>query len=303
MTDRPAGIEAGSHTADDGLYGPDSVTWKVMAAPAVGLAAGAAAMLQMLLPPVMYVVDQASSVRLRPEERAKLTGDYTVTITYGDVSAAERAGQQLRRLHATRKAVDPSTGAAYQADDPDSLVWVHQALTWMILRALRQYGPSLSAAEENQFIREQREVAARLVGCDLDKVSDNLTDLNAYMDSMTPKLAKTTPVIWFKEMMVPTTVPKGPGDLVKRLFTHAYAMLMSKEQQELYGFRFNAFQRVTTVNGTKALLKAASSNGKLDAAIPAMRDYVDAHAFGAKRPRAVSVGAEGGPPTTWPSQS
>ncbi|HBJ72682.1 MAG TPA: hypothetical protein DDY88_02975, partial [Actinobacteria bacterium] len=160
MTDRPEGIDTGAHTADDGLYGPDSVTWKVMAAPAVGLAAGAAAMVQMLLPPVMYVVDQASSVRLKPEERAKLTGDYTVTITYGDVASAERAGEQLRRLHATRKAVDPNTGAAYQADDPDSLVWVHQALTWMILRALRTYGPSLTSAEEDQFVKEQREVAA-----------------------------------------------------------------------------------------------------------------------------------------------
>ena len=301
MTDRPEGIEAGMHTADDGLYGPDSVTWKVMAAPAVGLAAGAAAMVQMLLPPVMYVVDQASSVRIKPEERAKLTGDYTVTITYGDTAAAERAGEQLRRLHATRKAVDPSTGAAYQADDPDSLVWVHQALTWMILRAVREYGPSLTPAEEDQFVAEQRNVAARLVGCDLDKVSPDVISLDMYMDAMTPKLAKTTPVIWFKEMMVPTTIPKGPGDLVKRLFTHAYAMLMSKEQQELYGFRFNALQRITTVNGTKALLKAASSNGKLDSAIPAMRDYVDAHAFGAKRPRAVSVGSLGQPPTSWPS--
>ncbi|HBJ72681.1 MAG TPA: hypothetical protein DDY88_02970, partial [Actinobacteria bacterium] len=108
-------------------------------------------------------------------------------------------------------------------------------------------------------------------------------------------------VIWFKEMMVPTNMPKGPGDLVKRLFTHAYAMLMSKEQQELYGFNFNAFQRLTTINGTRALLKAASSNGKLDSAIPAMRDYVDAHAFGAKRPRAVNPDSSGTTPTSWPS--
>ncbi|MDO8731298.1 MAG: oxygenase MpaB family protein [Actinomycetota bacterium] len=258
-----------------------------MAAPVVGLAAGAAAMLQMLLPPVMYVVDQSSSVRQKPEERAKLTGDYTVTITYGDVASAERAGEHLRRLHATRTAVDPNTGASYRADDPDSLAWVHQALTWMILRAVREYGPNLTPAEEDQFVKEQRAVAARLVGCDLEKVSEKVADLDTYMDAMIPRLAKTTPVIWFKEMMVPTDFPKGPGDLVKRLFTHAYAMLMSEEQQELYGFRFNFFQRVSTVNGTKALLKAASSNGKLDSAIPAIRDYVDAHAFGAKRARIV----------------
>lgn len=301
MTDRPEGIETGAHTEDDGLFGPDSVTWRVQAAPAVGLAAGAAAMVQMLYPPVMYVVDQASSVRQKPEERAKLTGDYGVTITYGDIASAERAGEQLRRLHATRTAVDPNTGAAYRADDPDSLVWVQQVLTWMTLRALRTYGPGLSAPEEDQFVKEQHDVSARLVGCDLDKVSENVAELDAYMDAMTPRLAKTTPVIWFKELMVPTKIPKGPGDLVTRLFTHAYAMLLSKEQQELYGFRFNAFQRVTTVNGVKALLKAASSNERIDSAIPAIRDYVDAHAFGAKRPRAVVPSNSGTTPTSWPS--
>jgi len=288
MTDRPAGIQAGTHTADDGLYGPQSVTWKVMADPSVGVAASAAAMVQMLLPPVMYVVDQSSTFRIKPEERAQMTGDYTVTITYGDKASAERAGEHLRRLHSTRTAVDPNTGAIYKADDQESLVWVHQALTWMILRGVRAYGVhKLTAAEENIFVSEQRDVAARLVGCDLAEVSTNVADLNAYMEAMVPRLAKTTPVIWFKEMMVPTAMPKSSADLIKRLMGHAAALLMSREQQELYGFRFNSFQRVSTIKGTQLLLAAAAKSGAVEAVVPALREYVDTHAFGAKRARLV----------------
>lgn len=290
MTNRPDGVQAGPHTADDGLYGPDSVTWKVMATPAIAVAASAAAMTQMLLPAVMYVVDQASSVRLKPELRAQLTGDYTVTITYGDVASAERAGEQLRHLHSTRKAVDPSTGAPYQADDPESLVWVHHALTWALLRGLSTYGPQLSAADADRFVAEQRAVAARLVGCNLDNVVSTVADLEAYMTSMLPRLAMTTPALWFKDMMVPPNWPKTPAGAVRSLIANASAMLMGQEHQALYGFHFNAFQRLTTVNGTRLLLNAASSSGRLDAAVPAIREYVDTHAFGARRTKVVDPG-------------
>lgn len=287
MTNRPDGIDAGSHTADDGLYGPDSVTWNVMANPAIGVAATAAAMIQMLLPPVMYVVDQASSVRLKPELRAQLTGDYTMTITYGDVASAERAGEQLRRLHSTRKAVDPSTGAPFQADDPESLVWVHHALTWALLRGIQTYGAELSAADADRFVAEQRAAAARLVGCNLDNVVSTVADLNSYMDAMLPRLAMTTPALWFKDLMVPPNWAKTPEGAVRSLIANASAMLMGPEHQALYGFHFNALQRFTTVNGTRMLLNAASANGRLDAAVPAIREYVDTHAFGAHRSRVV----------------
>lgn len=287
MSERPDGIITGQHTTDDGLYGPDSVTWRVFASPSVGLSATAAAMVQMLLPPVMYVVDQASSVRIRPELRAKMTGDYTVTITYGDVASAERAGEQLRRLHSTRNATDPITGARYQADDPDLLVWVHQALTWVILRGTRTYGPSLSPADEDTFVAEQRAVAARLVGCNLDNVSESVADLDAYMDAMLPKLALSTPALWFKDMMVPPIWAKSPEGVIKSLIANASAMLMGDEHQKLYGFHFNAFQRLTTVNGTKLLINAAMKNSTVDSALPSIREYVDTHAFGARRTRVI----------------
>jgi len=289
MTERPTGVEAGAHTADDGLYGPDTVTWNVMATPCIGIAASAAAMVQMLLPPVMYVVDQSSNFRVKPELRAQLTGDYTVTITYGDVESAERAGEHLRRLHATRTAIDPNSGQEYRADDPDSLVWVHQALTWALLRGLRTYGPSLSREDEDRFVAEQREVAARLVGCDLDKIVRTVPELEEYMTAMLPRLAKTAPVMWFKDMLVPPSWPKTPEGAIKSLIANASAMLMGKEHQELYGFHFNTFQRLTTVQGTKLLLNAASKSGPVEKVVPVLREYVDTHAFGARRVKIVDA--------------
>jgi hypothetical protein len=50
VTGRPDRIKFSGHTADDGLFGPDSVTWRISALPQMGLAAHGAATLQMLNP-------------------------------------------------------------------------------------------------------------------------------------------------------------------------------------------------------------------------------------------------------------
>lgn len=288
MAERPHGIEIGPHTADDGLYGPDSVTWRVMASPAVAVGASAAAMIQMLYPPVMYVIDQASGFRTHPESRAKRTGDYTVTITYGDVASAEQAGEVLRNLHATRRATDPTTGQEYQADDPDLLIWVHHSLTWTLLRAVDTYGPSLSPADADRFVSEQRDVAARLVGCDLERVVGDVDGLSAYMESMTPRLALTTPALWFRDMMVPPSWTPTPTNAVTSLLADAAVLLMGREHQLLYGFRYGAFRRAAVVGATRALLASGSSIDRVTDAIPALRTYVDEHAFGGRRRRATA---------------
>ncbi len=73
-TIRPEHIDAGPHTADDGLFGLDSVTWSAWAHPVGQAIGGATAMRQMLYPPVMYMIGPASSFQQIPESRARRTG-------------------------------------------------------------------------------------------------------------------------------------------------------------------------------------------------------------------------------------
>lgn len=284
---RPADVHVGAHTADDGLYGPDSVTWRVVAHPSIAVAGTSAATIQMLYPPVMHVIDQASSVRENSELRAQRTGDYTATITFGDTATAENAGAMLRRLHGTRKAVDPDTGRPLQADDPELLVWVHNSLTWTMLRSHETFGPGLSPADRDRFVDEQRHAAARLVGCDTDAVAKTAAELDAYMAAMEPKLALSEPCLWFRDMVSPGGLPRRPGDAVKKLMTRAAIAIMSPTHRHLYGFRHSRLSRKATIASVRLLLAAATSKLPVEAAIPQVREYVDTHAFGARRRRSV----------------
>jgi uncharacterized protein (DUF2236 family) len=275
-------------TGQDGLFGPDSVTWRAMAHPATGIGAAAAAMIQMLYPPVMYVVDQASSFRERPDLRAQRTSDYATTITYGDVAAAEAAGESLRRIHARCVAVHPDSGDRLVADEPHLLVWVHNALTWALLRAWSIYGPELTPAERDRFVTEQK-VSARLVGCDVDAAGSSVADLEAYMASMESRLAMSAPCVWFKEMMTERPKEGGvPAAVGKHLMVQASVAVMGEHHRALWGFPWGPRRERLVVSASRAVLGAAASKLPLDRTVGQLREHVDAHAFGSRRTRSVT---------------
>jgi len=264
--------------ADDGLFGPDSVTWHVMSAPATAIGAGAAALVQMLVPRVMWMIDQASNVWQYPHERGEKTGEYEVTTVYGDTAAAEQAGAALRGIHRVKHAVDPQTGERYAADQPDLLLWVHCTIPWMLLRAYRRWGPTLTAPEEDRFIDEQR-IAARLVGVDPAIVPGNFAALNAYMESMRPKLAAT---VGCRRLLALTSAPfkpTAPG-MIAWTFSRATIDLMTAEQRSLYGIRWSRLDHLTTDATTRAVIRMATAKVPYTQALPQMRTNAIAHAFG-----------------------
>lgn len=184
------------------------------------------------------------------------------------MESAERAGRVLRDLRANWRVIDPSTGAEYRAEGTDLLIWVHNALPRALLRATHEYGPRLGPAEADAFVGEQRAVAARLAGFDLDRVVSTVDELEACMVAMVPRLAITT-----------------SANTIKSLLMNASMLVTAPEHQELHGFRFRALERATTVSATKLLLASGTSLDKIGETIPALRRYVDTNAFDGRRRR------------------
>src|ERR1700683_4822547 len=85
--------------ADEGFFGPGSVTWRVstdLASPIAGLTA---LMVQALHPLAMAGVDQHSFWRQDPVGRLAATLGYETTLSFGDRAAAERVSARVRRVH------------------------------------------------------------------------------------------------------------------------------------------------------------------------------------------------------------
>src|SRR6202046_1878898 len=141
-----------ANPADDGFFGPGSVTWRLhadLSAPVSGLRS---LLLQALHPLAMAGVDQHSQWRADPAGRFASTAAYVLTTTYGDRATARAAADRVRKIHEWVRGTDPVTGQAYQAGDPALLIWVHAALVDSGLAAADRYGLRLSDADKDRYV-------------------------------------------------------------------------------------------------------------------------------------------------------
>lgn len=279
-TARPIAVQAQVELpADDGLFGPESVSWRAFSGASSAVAGATAVLMQMLHPRVVRMIDQASNVREAPGERARLTGEYLNTIIYGDTASAEQAGKVLRGIHSRKKAVDPITGETYTPNEPDLLMWVHCTLVWAVLAGCERWGPLLTGPERDRFVSEQR-TAARLVGIDPELAPKSVAELDAYMTRMLPHLAYVTDTRFMREMIVPPKLPFTPAGLVQLVITRAAVDLLPAPMQDLYGFRWTGLNHALVRLGSAVIVKTANSRVPHEKLLPELRAQSTAHAFG-----------------------
>ena len=162
---------------DAGLFGPDSVTWRVHADPSMLVGGLRSLLIQALHPLAMAGVDQHSDYRVDPWGRLQRTTEYVMTTTFDDTASAERAGAVVRAIHRRVRGTDPVTGRPYRASDPELLAWVHNVEVHSFLTAFRRYGAALSPADADRYVAEMSRVAP-LVGLPQDVVPRTTAELS-----------------------------------------------------------------------------------------------------------------------------
>jgi len=177
-------------TADLGLFGPGSVTWKLHDEPILWLAGLRSLYLQALHPRAMAGVAQNSDFREDPWRRLIRTSNYIGAVVFGTTAQARAAGARVRALHARLRAVDPRTGEFFRIDEPDLLRWVHVSEVESFLTTAVRAGVALTPAEIDRYYAEQLRAAA-LVGLDPATVPDSAAAVAGYYERMRPELAIT----------------------------------------------------------------------------------------------------------------
>ncbi|BCY15064.1 oxygenase MpaB family protein [Actinoplanes sp. L3-i22] len=183
-------MRATPHHPDTGLFGPDSITWKLHREPIVMLGGLRSLYLQALHPRAVAGVAQNSDYRSDMWGRLARTADYVATVVYGSTADAEQAGARLRRVHSRLSGTDPRTGERFRVDDPDLLRWVHVAEVESFLTTAQRAGLGLTAAEVDAYYTEQLRSAV-LVGLDPATVPATAAEVAAYYAMMRPELGLT----------------------------------------------------------------------------------------------------------------
>ena len=173
---------------DLGLFGPDSVTWRVHGTPAMIIGGMRALFLQTLHPLAMAGVADHSDYRHDPLGRLQRTGDFVTMTTYGTTARAEMAIDLVRTIHVRVSGTAPD-GRHYDANDPHLVTWVHATEVDSFLAAYLRYGggPDLSDEEKDRYVDEMSTIAVRL-GADPDVVPRSVPELRVWMRSVRPEL-------------------------------------------------------------------------------------------------------------------
>ncbi|MBA2390063.1 MAG: DUF2236 domain-containing protein [Geodermatophilaceae bacterium] len=174
-------------TPDPGLFGPDSITWRVHGDPVLAVGGLRALVLQSLHPLAMAGVAQHSGFRSDPWGRLQRTAEYIGQISFGTTVEAERAAARVRGIHRKLAGTDPDTGASFRIDDPELLLWVHCCEVDSFLSTVRRAGLPLTDDDAERYLREQV-LAATLVGLRADAVPASAGDLADYFTEVRPRL-------------------------------------------------------------------------------------------------------------------
>jgi uncharacterized protein (DUF2236 family) len=144
-----------------GALGPESVAWELHGSSAMLTAGLRALLLQLWHPSIASAVATHSDVARDPWRRYQSTVAYMASVTYGEADEAAEAIRRVRAVHNTVRGID-STGAAYTANDPALLAYVHSTLVDSALCAADVYGPRLSEFERDRYAAEMARIAETL---------------------------------------------------------------------------------------------------------------------------------------------
>jgi uncharacterized protein (DUF2236 family) len=172
----------------DGLFPPDSVTWRVHGDPLLWVAGLRALLLQAVHPAAMAGVLQHSDFRADPWGRLFRTAGYVGTVSFGTRAEVAQAGARVRGLHDRVAGTDAVTGVRYRASDPELLRWVHCCEVASFLDIHQRARGDLTDVEIDRYFAEQTR-AAEVVGLDPATVPDSAAAMAAYFDRMRPQLA------------------------------------------------------------------------------------------------------------------
>src|SRR6516165_9855696 len=94
-----AAIEQATSDRSAGVFGPQSMSWKINREAALFLGAGRAALLQLAHPWVATALDQHSTVMERPIARFHSTFRIVFTMVFGSLAQASAAARHLYEVH------------------------------------------------------------------------------------------------------------------------------------------------------------------------------------------------------------
>ncbi|MCQ4265166.1 histidine kinase [Stutzerimonas stutzeri] len=258
------GVDYENPPGDPGLFGPESVCWRVHGDFTSMMVGGISALLlQALHPLALAGVWDHSNFREDLLGRLRRTGQFIAATTFGSHADAERLIERVRRIHCGVTGIAPD-GRPYAASDPDLLTWVHVAEVSSFLKShLRYLNPGLSGAEQDRYYAEVSLIAERLGARDVPR---SRAQIETYLERIRPQLRSDERA---QEILQILRTAPAPSRLLRpfgTLMLHAGIDLMPEWAPAMFGLSLSEARRQlirTGVRNTAPVLRWAVRNASV----------------------------------------
>jgi uncharacterized protein (DUF2236 family) len=245
-----------ANSEDLGFFGPDSVSWRVHREVTVLFGGARAVLLQAAHPLVIAGARETGFYERNPWKRLQRTLVLTYAITFGTRAEALAAAERINDVHARIKGIDPVTGLAYDALDPELLLWVHACLVDSALLFEQLTVGWLDDAGRQRFHEEQM-LTAELVKLPRERIPPTVPALRAYMDDVIGSgiLQATDAARRVAELFVDPPREAEWRPVLRGVSRLAFGTLPA-EVRELYGVRLGP-ARALAMRATFAVIRQA----------------------------------------------
>lgn len=237
---------------DPGLYGPDSMVWKVHGDFPSMLAGGVSALLMQALHPLALAgVWDHSNFREDILGRLRRTANFVAGTTFASKQDAEMLIDMVKRIHLNITG-QTEDGRAYAASDPALLTWVHVGEVYSFQRGFQTYNRRLTHAELDQYYRETA-LVAEMLGA--ENVPVSTTQVSEYFEAMRGELVYSERSKAVFALLLDAPAPARGLKPAVGLFMRSGMDLLPHWAQQMMGLDRNQLTRRLT---TRPIMKQAA---------------------------------------------
>lgn len=242
-----AAIERASGDPRAGIFGPQSITWRINRESALFLGAGRAALLQLAHPWVATALEQHSNLMARPIDRFHNTFRIIFAMIFGSLGQAVAAARHLYTVHTyirgelSEHIAAYSRGSPYEANETGALRWVYATLIESAVLAHDCVLPPLTSHALAAYYEEAKTLAG-LFGLPAAELPHDWSDFLDYCRAM---VSSDRLGVSERARMMAHDLLRGAGSWIKppQWYRALTAEWMPERFRDEFGLRFGDAER------------------------------------------------------------
>jgi uncharacterized protein (DUF2236 family) len=263
----------------EGIFGSDSVSWRINRESALFLGAGRAALLQLAHPWVAAALDQHSTLLAKPIARFHNTFRFVFTMIFGSAPQAFRTARSLYQMHTRITGSLPgdvagyAKGSPYEALQVPALLWVYATLIESAIIAYECVLPPLRSDELAAYYAESK-ILAGLFGISPNSLPPEWGSFQAYVAQMCASRALG---VSDRSRFMAQSIMSGAGSriYVPRWYSSLTIEWLPPRFQEEFGFAFGITEQAGSQKARRLLERVYA---KLPSSLRYVGPYLEAQA-------------------------